>query len=386
MSIASDVQVCSSILKRLSLDSTVFGTPVCTALSQQFARLDVQRPLLFRDPNATDASGISDELHKVLSGGNVIDVSSTLQPSEVDCHGELLRQEGFDCVVAVGGGATMDAAKLVALSGSNDRNIVDLQDGEVTPNQYPIIAAPTTAGSGSEATQFAVLYVDERKYSVAHPSLLPRVAIVDPSLTCTAPERVAVAAGLDALCQSVESLWARRADVQSRAHASESLRLVVANLAAATIQRDPQAQTYLALASHLAGHAINRSTTTICHALSYYLTSHYGTPHGIAAAATLPSALLFNSAGANAGRCLNELYRVLECDDAESVSSRLAHLIRSVGAAACVQELYLPDDYNPAEHAASINLERLANNPRTANLEDVEELLRGRFDTYQTAT
>ena len=383
--ISTEVRRCQELLERLSLDSTVFGAAVCGALSGCLERLKVVRPLLFRDPLAVQASGISDKLCNVLSvdeSAEVVDVKKTLEPAAIDEIAGRLQQGVYDCVVAVGGGATIDAAKLVSLAASNACCIVDLLDGTPKPNRYPIIAAPTTAGSGSEATHFAVLYVGQEKHSVADPSLRPRLAVVDPALSATAPERVAVAAGLDVLCQSIESLWAQQAGERSSACASEALRLVVPNLKPATIDGDPPAQTGLAMASHLAGHAIDRSFTTICHALSYYLTSHFGIPHGVAAAATLPAAVLFNHGSApGADRWFRELGSVFNCDDVQGIASGLVQLIRSVGAAASITELDLPGEYDVAEHAASINIERLKNNPRESSLEDVRRILRTEFDT-----
>lgn len=385
----------NGVIDRLFLKQTEFGVPLCRNLREHLGRLNAHRPLLIRDPVATQASGVTEELTTSLSNGvpcPALDVGSPLSPPDVDELGEFCRAGEFDCIVAVGGGATLDAAKLIALRAANNTPTIDLIEGNFSPSIIPIIAAPTTAGSGSEATHFAVLFVGEEKYSVAHPSLRPALAIIDPSLTHSVPQSVAMAAGLDVLCQSIESLWSRRADRKSIVYASEALKIVVPNLRSAVIDRDPSAQAALCLASHLAGQAINRSFTTICHALSYMLTARYGIPHGLAAAATLPSSLLLNckrnhttpvrrpSIG-DMDRCIWELSAVLKCSDVESIVRKLVLLIRSIGGAASISELELPANYRPVEHAESFNPERLRNNPRRATPEDIVGILLRTFDS-----
>lgn len=394
MSSPKTTVVASKLIERLSLDRTEFGVQVGPTLRSHLARLDSHRPLLIRDRVATDSSQISDELIDVLSNGTrctVLDVGSPLAPAEVDRLGEICRDGKFDCIVAVGGGATLDAAKLIAICASNNAPIMSLLKGEFVANKTPIIAVPTTAGSGSEATHFAVLFVGVEKHSISHPSMRPKVAVIDPSLIASVPKKVAAAAGLDVLCQSIESLWSQCADGKSLAYASEALRLVVPSLHPAVMEANADAQSALCLASHLSGQAINRSYTTICHALSYTLTARYGVPHGMAAASTLPASLLFNSnyivsdgstssRTSNVGRCIQELLTVFECDDVESIVRQLVLLIRSVGGAASVSELCLPLDYRPVEHAETFNPERLRNNPRHATPDDIISILLCTFD------
>jgi alcohol dehydrogenase class IV len=410
-----------SLRNHLDLKQVVFGESACSALPGILRQLAARRVLLVRDPAATDASGISTSLRDCLSKGHEygeIDVATTLAPKEVDHFGAACARRRYDCIVAVGGGATIDAAKLIALRASNSRPIDQLIKDGFSPNEIPLVAVPTTAGSGSEATHFAVLFVDQKKYSLAHSSLRPRWAVVDPSLTHSVPQRVAAAAGLDALCQSIESLWSRNADSESVAFAGEALRLVADNLYAAVKNRDPGSQARLSLGSHLAGQAINRSFTTVCHALSYALTSKYGITHGLAAAATMPAAVLFHGAGLPSGRvearssrlhhaavsvnksnfekssdpgasddgdhciarCLQSLRRVFECNDLGSVAARLVQLIRSIGGAASISELQLPDDYQAPAHAESVDYHRLQNNPRTLSQEEIVRLLLTKFD------
>lgn len=382
------------IFRKMALPRTRFGVDAVQAVRSAVDDLRPRRVLLVEDSAAAAATGIAADLRKRLSIDaecGVFDVSAALTPAQIDSYGQACAAASYDCIVAVGGGATLDAAKLIALCASNGRPIESMLRSDFTPNAIPMIAVPTTAGSGSEATHFAVLFVGQQKYSVAHVSLRPRLAIIDPTLTHSVPRRVAAAAGLDALCQSIESLWSRQADPRSQMLATEALDLIVPNLRTAVIDGDELARAKLSLASHLAGQAIDRSFTTICHALSYMLTAEYRVLHGFAAAATLPAALRFNAMQLTEGSsldddgsppevCLRALFNAFGCSRVEDVASELAKLIRSVGGAASVSELDLSSDYQPARHAKSINVSRLENNPRPATLEDCVGILRLTFD------
>jgi len=392
--------------RRLGLERSVFTNDACSALAEKLIQVHATRVLVVRDPVATDACGISGALNACVKNHQAsafFDVTATLSPSQVDRFAKLCREGQYDSIVAVGGGATLDAAKLIALGASSTRPLKELLAQGFTANKIPIIALPTTAGSGSEATHFAVLFVDQEKFSVAHPTLRPTWAIVDPTLTHSSPRKVAAAAGLDVLCQAIESLWSVNADQQSISHASEALRLVVPSLRSAVVESDAEAQKVLALASHLAGQAINRGFTTICHAMSYMLTAKYGVPHGFAAAATLPASLLYNTSEATtdansnveseamhaddltkarecAARAVPIVLDAFQCKDIEAAAIALVRLIRSVGGAASVSELELPHDYRPIDHAESIDPHRLLNNPRPVAIEDSLRLLLATFD------
>ena len=201
----------------------------------------------------------------------------------------LFRERGCDSLVSVGGGSAIDVAKCVKLfapmagDGLSPR-FVDL------PRSYsplPHVAVPTTAGTGSESTHFAVLYVDGVKNSITQPCLQPDAAVLDASLLASLPPYQRRATLLDALAQAVESHWSRRSDDASRAYSSEAIPAIMAN-APAYLDGDADAAREVMRAANLAGKAINLTTTTAAHAMSYKLTSLYGAAHGHAVALCLP--------------------------------------------------------------------------------------------------
>ena len=183
----------------------------------------------------------------------------------------------IEAFIAVGGGTTIDTPKLLNLAVSTKKNIksilelgLNLQPS--TFNLQPCLAFPTTAGTGAEATRFAVCYDGEVKYSIDFEVIKPTDVALIPDFTATLPPYQRASTNFDAYAQAVESLWANGATDESRAFAQKALDLI----SSASSDLD------LLLASYYAGCAIDISRTTAAHAFSYYLTSHYGIPHGAA--------------------------------------------------------------------------------------------------------
>ena len=199
-----------------------------------------------------------------------------------------------EAIVALGGGSVMDAAKvLAAASGDFDRVRRHLETGKGGEQlgRTPIIAIPTTAGTGSEVTSWATVWDTGamKKYSLARETLYPEIALVDPSLTVGLPRGVTISTGLDALSHALESIWNVNANPVSSALAEVAAREVLdaLPLLADDLGSD-ELRTRLARASLFAGLAFSNTRTALAHALSYHLTLHHGVPHGIACSFSLP--------------------------------------------------------------------------------------------------
>jgi alcohol dehydrogenase class IV len=196
-----------------------------------------------------------------------------------------------EIIIAIGGGSVLDMAKLIKAFYCEQGHSTQIAKGEraVTDCNIPIIAVPTTAGSGSEATHFAVVYVDNKKYSVADNCLLPDSVILDGRLVSSASRSQKAYNVLDAISQAIESAWAVGATEESRDFAFQSLNMSIDNFQ--RYVNDPTAVDAAQLmieAAHLAGKAINISKTTSAHAWSYGFSSLYDIPHGHAVWLTLP--------------------------------------------------------------------------------------------------
>jgi alcohol dehydrogenase len=201
-------------------------------------------------------------------------------------------------IVALGGGSAMDAAKAIALRGANDRPLWELEyDGaDLTPG-CPIVAVPTTAGTGSEAHPFAVITREEigRKDYIGHPSLLPVATILDPGLTVGLPPGTTAATGVDAMTHSLESLLSRNGNPFAESMALGVIRIVYRWLPRAIADgSDLEARSQMLMAAHLAG--VGQASGTgvgLVHALGHALGTRGRLAHGTALAAVLPEVLAF---------------------------------------------------------------------------------------------
>lgn len=186
-------------------------------------------------------------------------------------------------IVAVGGGSTIDVAKCIKLFCRMDTGINYL-DQEKTDTGIPLIAVPTTAGTGSESTRHAVIYYEGKKQSISHPSIVPDIAVLEPSSLKTLPVYQKKCTMMDALCQACESWWNINRTEESICYSKEAISLITAYADEYIIDNTEKAAENIMLAANLAGKAINITATTAAHAMSYKITSMYGLPHGHAVA------------------------------------------------------------------------------------------------------
>ena len=209
---------------------------------------------------------------------------------------EVKHNTGVDLIIAVGGGTVIDLAKIISIAYCNRcEKVEEILFNKELENKLDLIFIPTTAGTGSEATSFAVVYKDKVKFSIDNKSLLADYVVLDHLLLKSLPEPVLNATVLDALAQAIESGWAMGASDESREYSKQAIKLILDNIDkkkgnAIDIDRLSRLQ----MASHLAGKAINISKTTLPHSISYPITSHFGVPHGIAVFLTLPKAAELN--------------------------------------------------------------------------------------------
>ncbi len=191
----------------------------------------------------------------------------------------VFRTNDCDGILAVGGGSAIDVAKCIKLFCKSDSNANWLEE-PAKDTGIPLLALPTTAGTGSEATHFAVIYHENVKHSVAHPSLCPQAVVLDPSFLSSLPPYQKACSMMDALCQAVESHWSVRATEESIRYARPAVRDIMSYGKDYVKNNCPEAAAKILLAAHHAGRAINLTTTTAPHAMSYQLTKLYGLPHG----------------------------------------------------------------------------------------------------------
>lgn len=205
------------------------------------------------------------------------------------CKGvDLFNSERCDTIIAVGGGSTIDVAKCIKLFCRMDSNINYLNQ-EYRESGVPLIAVPTTAGTGSESTRYAVIYYNGQKQSITHESIIPNYAVLDASVLKTLPIYQKKCTLLDALCQGIESWWSVNSTEESKEYSRIAVETIVKYISSYIFDNDETAAGQIMLAANYAGRAINITQTTAAHAMSYKLTSMYNLPHGHAVAVCLPS-------------------------------------------------------------------------------------------------
>ncbi len=354
-------------------------------------RLHAKSVFLVTHTIAYQNSGAEAKLEPFLADKHVVrftDFEPNPKLRDAERALQLLQANPCDTVMAVGGGSAIDMAKLVCAFSAQQATpeMVIARLPHLKPIHLPLIAIPTTAGTGSEATHFAVLYADDKKYSIAHPSLLPDFAIVDPELTYDLPSGLTAVTGLDALCQGMESLWSVQSSEASREFARKAVRLAWNNLETAVHQPTPESRFEMCQASHLAGCAINISKTTAPHAISYAITSRYGIPHGHAVALTIGPVLIYNSQvssldiGDSRGvshvrGIIKEILDLLDCRTPEEACQKICRLMESIGCPSQLRDLNISNTELRKHIVDNVNLERLENNPRNLGKIQVSQLL-----------
>lgn len=361
-----------------------------SCLPAALRRMGAQRVFLVTGQRSFVTSGAAEALRAALRDFEVERFShfdENPKLSDVLRAIDARRRAPFDAVVAVGGGSAIDIAKLANLLAVQEHDPIQMIRGEATPSRrgLPLISVPTTAGSGSEATHFAVVYVDGDKHSVAHPYALPDVAIVDPTLTFSLPPALTAVTGLDAFAQAVESYWCVHSTPESREDARMAIQLVLEHLARAVRSPTAESRAGMSRAAYLAGRAINVTKTTAPHAVSYPMTAFFGVPHGHAVALTLGEFLVYNSQvtetdvidprGAEyVRRTVGELVTMLGCRDAAEARDAIVRLLRDVGVETRLGAIGVwQHDWDLI--VGHVNADRIRNNPRAVTRESIRTLL-----------
>ena len=364
------------------------------AIGELAGILDAQRVktvLIVAGRNSYLKSGAADSIEPMLTNYHTVRMSNNNEfPDlpDIERGVELCKKSHPDIIIAVGGGTVIDIAKLVRICSVNIATPSEIALGAGTIEQAgpPLVAIPTTAGSGSEATHFAVVYKQQQKYSVAHQFVQPDFAIVDPSLTYSMSERQTAVCGLDALCQSIESIWSVKSSKESREWASEAARLVLANLVGTVKAPNEAGRESMSRAAHLAGQAINISKTTAPHALSYMLTSSYGIPHGHAVALTLGRFLEFNAEVSDEDlndprgvhhvrERIGEVCSLLGANNPQNGRRALLDLMASISVETRLGPYGIEGPADCARIVEKVNVERLSNNPRRTTRAQMAQML-----------
>lgn len=363
-------------------------------LRKIIARENTERVLVVSGRNLYTATGAEDAVASMNSTAEIkVFNYSSPNPTIEDIQSciAVMGEWKPQIVVGLGGGTAMDVAKAATAIAANPDKPLDYvlkKSKLMIPPLQKLVLIPTTTGTGSETTQFAVVYVESIKHSLDHEFLLPTWSLLDANLPLTLPPKIQAATILDALGQSVESHWSIHSTQLSRQYAEEAIELIWDTLNEKKCDGlDASSQEKLLVASHLSGRAINITRTTAAHAMSYALTSNFGIPHGLAVGLLLPAFLTFNydtreeSLQDNRGIAhvrdsVERIAKLLRCKSVQACAEWLTELLREFGFSPMLRDHGVTNAHIDEQLVPAFNVERGKNNPRRVTQADLSLLLK----------
>jgi len=359
---------------------------LCKILSDE----KIKNLLLVTGKNSFSSSGAEKALMPLFNLFNVIrfkDFEVNPKFEDVLKGRSIACKNNIDAVVSIGGGSVIDIAKLILAFIEPSQNLENIVKGIEKPinPRIPHFSIPTTAGTGSESTHFAVMYLNKIKYSVSSDFLIPYMAILDGELIISNSANQKAYNGLDALAQAIESHWATGSTEKSKSYSREAIPILYQTLPK-VVSGDADKNDYqnYVIASNLAGKAINISKTTAPHAFSYSFTSKYGIPHGHAVWLTLPKIFeihlkTLDSKNLNIRSydefrdSLTEILSLLEISP-NKILIELQKLLINLGLEFSMEKVGAASKSARREIAKEVNLERLKNNPICFSEKNIEEI------------
>ena len=291
---------------------------------------------------------------------------------------KLCKKNLCDFIIAIGGGSAIDIAKCARRFSQMNLEQDCLEKQPLVTSSIKMLAAPTTAGSGSEATCFAVLYRNHKKYSVAGDDLLPDYVLLNPAFLQGLSVYHKKSCYLDALCQAVESWWSLQANKESACYSEKAIKLLLKSFNSYCIlQIEDEKSTYtdVLLGAHYAGKAINLTTTTAAHAMSYGLTTMFGIAHGHAVALCITQVWqqLLKVNDNHLNTVLDRIAAAFGCETKEDSFLKFRSLL---------DKLEMPRLENVTKEAITqlaetVNLQRLSNHPFSLSYSDLYKMYEG---------
>jgi len=358
-----------------------FGFGSLKSLKRIFEKENIKNVFLVTGKSSYESCGAKHKIEKIFQETSCAftrfsDFFPNPKLEEIKKGGSLFNNQSYDAIVAVGGGSVIDVAKKIKM------DFIEKNYGK----QIPLIAIPTTAGSGSEATYFIAYYEENKKKSAGKPEItLPNYSIIDPTFMYSLPKRIIASTGMDALSQAVESYWSINSTKDSKELSSKSIRLIIKNLKEAS-NHSKDSINQMARSSNLSGKAINITKTTACHSISYPITAHFNVPHGHAVGLTLGEMLYYNynikeDCNDKRGpdyvkRTIEKLSSLLGAKDPENARKVIRDLMVSIGLDVNLSSLGISNNGINIIISEGFTKERVNNNPRVLTKENLRNILR----------
>ncbi|MEG2000816.1 MAG: iron-containing alcohol dehydrogenase [Evtepia sp.] len=363
-----------------------FGLGALKKLPDFLATCGSDNVMLISD-RGLEAIGVVQKVRDIIKAANLkysefLDVLPNPTVEIVAAAAKMYKESGATSILALGGGSPMDVAKAVGVVAKFGGSITDYEGvGKVPGNIDPLIAIPTTAGTGSEVTVAAVITDEARNYklSVLGPQISPAYAVLDPELIMTAPASIAAACGVDAMIHALEAYINTAATPFSDAMAEKALELIGANIRRFVANRkDVEAACAMMAGSNFAGIAFALARLGDIHAMSHPVSAFFHVAHGVANAVLMPTILEFNAL-ADEGRYA-KVYTFITGKAApadfvpEMLVTEIRKLNKDLGIPACLADVGVTEDKIPQMAIDAMKSGNILVNPRATTLKDVEAL------------
>jgi 1,3-propanediol dehydrogenase len=368
----------------------IFGRGSLSQLGESVLRIGASKVFLVSDAGVIKAGWVDQAVHYLHAAGLETEIFSALTSNPKDCEVmagvRRYQASGCDGIVAVGGGSPTDVAKAIAILATNGGVLQDYEGiNKISRPLPPMVIAPSTSGSGSEVSQFAIIVDTTRKLkmSIISKSLVPDIAIVDPELVQTMDAKLAAATGLDAFTHAVESYVSLAATPLTDIHALKAIQLASRYLRrAVAVREDMEANTNMAMASLTAGLAFSNAILGATHAMTHQVDGLIDQHHGETNASILPHVMEFNLS-----TCPERFRDIAEAmgEDVAGLSPLAAakqavlavrQLIREIGLAKGLGDIGLSEEFIPLLSANAMKDACLVTNPRPASQEDIADIFR----------
>ncbi len=366
----------------------LFESGIADTVGEQAKALGVTKALVITDPGLK-AIGlldkITDSLKKASVGYAVFDkVEPNPHDTTVETAAKLARDEKVDGIIGLGGGSSMDTAKGVNILLTNPSPINQYDGiGLVKNPTKPLIAIPTTAGTGSEVTEFGIITDSKRikKMVIGGPNCGTDLALVDPALTIGLPESITASTGMDALTHAIEAYVSNLASIPTDVNALEAIKIISKNIREATYNgTNLEAREGMMLGSMMAGYAFSNAVLGLAHSMAHPMGAHCNIPHGVANAIALPYVMEFNVPAAT--KKLADIALALGAEPGatdEETANRGVKLVFDM----CkdlkiptLKEAGVPEDMLPRLAQDAMNEVSTLTNPRQPTLEEVLDLFK----------
>lgn len=370
-----------------------FGVGKLSKIGVLASGLGAKKALIVTDPFMAETQTVSRTKGYLEESGLTVEIFSGVTPNPttecVDAGSDIAAKSGADILIAIGGGSSMDTAKGVSLGARNPQRGVGLDyttDFEL--DGVPIIAIPTTAGTGSEVNAFGVITdaISHVRFYVGHGSALAKAAILDPELTLGLPPKATAATGMDALVHAVESYLSRRNNPYSDGIALQTIEMVSKNIETAVNSgEDIEARSQMLLASHIVGVGFSHTGLGLVHGIGHSLGGHFNIAHGVALCLVLEEVLRYNLAHvgdrmARIGFALGVgKTNMSQSDNAQAAIAEISRLVKSVGLEARLSNFGITESDLSRIAQTAVEDAVTLNNPTPPSVQDVENILRSRL-------